>query len=149
MVKLQTKQSKTKLSISSSSKLINTILELPNSQSIYKLHRWNERFTKWPVADLAPSHTISSSNILYFIILRISWINNSDRETAAYTLVSMASRHRASAATTRKQTIYCYMNFNICQINEPADQIMFPDTTISHINIVTAVINPLTTVLTH
>ena len=32
-------------------------------------------------------------------------------------------------------------------INEPADQIMFLDTTISHINIVTAVINPLTTVL--
>ena len=41
------------------------------------------------------------------------------------------------------------MDFNICQINEPADQIMFPDTTISHINIVTAAINPLTTVLTH
>ena len=38
------KQSKPKLSISSSSKLINTILELPmNSQSIYKMHRWNAR----------------------------------------------------------------------------------------------------------
>ena len=34
-------------------------------------------------------------------------------------------------------------------INETADQIMIQDITISHIDIVTAVINPLTTVLIH
>ena len=34
-------------------------------------------------------------------------------------------------------------------INEPADQIMFPDIAISHTNIFTGVINPLTTKFTH
>ena len=72
MVKLQTKtkQNQAKRKLKQQAHKYRT--GVTNSQSIDKLHRWNERFAKWPVADLAPSHTIRSLNILYFMILRIS-----------------------------------------------------------------------------
>ena len=88
------KQSKPKLSISSSSKLRNAILELPmNSQSIYKMHRWTQELIKWPVATWRQATPYARKNISHFMILRTSSMNNCDLEMAAHNLMPMASRH--------------------------------------------------------
>ena len=98
MVKLQaeTKQNQSKRNLK------NTTLELPiNSQSIYKLHGWNTGVYQMACGRLGtkPHHTFVK-HITFHNFTDIM-INNIDRETAAHTLVSMASRHRTSATTTR------------------------------------------------